>query len=307
MLTKDLGKIHNILGTRITRSENGSFYLDQEALIESTVKKFNLSTKMRSKVPLPVNEAIMQNEDIANQSDISKFQSMIGSLLYLSRYSRPDISLAVNRLSQFSNNPSPQHIHLAEGILKYINSTKSMKLCLGSGNEKELHLTVYCDADWAADRSDRKSTSGYAVYLNDILISWGSKKQKSIALSTMEAEYIAISEGLKEAIWVKQFLGELGFEKVGITIKCDNQSAITICRNPTHHNRAKHIDIRYHFIRELVEKKEVIVEYVSSERNVADIFTKALGKRKFHNHCQTLGLICKANSGGVELYSEEEK
>ena len=160
-------------------------------------------------------------------------------------------------------------------------------------------INVYCDADWGSDVNDRKSTSGFAIFIGRAFIAWNSKKQNCVSLSTMEAEYVAMSEAIKEETHIKQVLDEVGIKNVITNVYCDNQAAISQVQQPKHYSRAKHIDIRYHFIRDTLSQRETKLSYVRSDNNIADILTKVLSKDKFARHKQALGVIHLPTSGSV--------
>jgi len=171
------------------------------------------------------------------------------------------------------------HLTQVKRILKYINSTSDYGI-LYSHSENSM-LIGYYDADWAGSADDGKSTSGGCFFLGNNLISWFSKKQNCLSLSTTEAEYIAVGSSCSQLVWMKQMLKEYNVEQDVLTLYCDNLSAINIFKNHIQHSRTKHIDIRHHFIRDLVEDKVVTLEDVDIEQRLADIFTKALYAKQF--------------------------
>lgn len=200
----------------------------------------------------------------------------IGSLMYAATGTRPDISFAVQHLAQFTSRPSHVHWTAVKCVMRYIKGTASLGITLG-GNP--LSLKGYCDADWGANPSDRRSISGYLFKFGDGPVSWSSKKQQSVALSTMEAEYYALGHATKEALWLHSLLGELGYVSDSrTTLITDNQSAIDFAYSTQFHSRAKHIDIRHHFVRELIEDGRIDIIHCSSADNCADMLTKALAK-----------------------------
>ena len=151
-------------------------------------------------------------------------------------------------------------------------------------------LVGFSDADWAGNCDDRKSTSGGCFFLGNNLVSWFCKKQNSISLSTAEAEYIAAGSACTQLMWMKQMLADYGLEQGTLTLFCDNMSAIYISKNPVQHSRTKHIDIRHHFIRELVESKTIALEHVGTNDQLADLFTKPLDTLRFGNLSQSIGI-----------------
>ncbi|CAM8877595.1 unnamed protein product [Rhodiola kirilowii] len=179
---------------------------------------------------------------------------MIGSLLYLTA-SRPDIAYPVGVCARYQADPKESHLLQVKRIIKYVCGT--VEFGIWYTKDTNSHLVGYCDADWAGNAEDRKSTSGGCFFLGNNLVSWFSKKQNSISLSTAEAEYIAAGSSCTQLLWMKEMLSEYGVTQKEMTLYCDNMSAISISKNPVQHSRTKHIDIRHHFIRELVEQKVV--------------------------------------------------
>jgi hypothetical protein len=181
--------------------------------------------------------------------DQSLYRSIIGSLLYLTE-SRPDISFAVGVCARYQAEPKMSHLNQVKRILKYVNDTSDYGIMYSHGEGSR--LIGYCDANWAGSIDDRKSTSGGCFFLGNNPISWFSKKQNCVALSTAEAEYIAAGSSCSQLLWMKQMLSEYNVEQDMLTSYYDNLSAINISKNPIQHSRTKHIDIRHHFIRDLV-------------------------------------------------------
>jgi len=176
------------------------------------------------------------------------YRELVGSLLFLARTTRPDISYAVSKLAQYCNGHDLEHWKAAKEVLRYLKGT----MTTGIRYEKQdsIELYSYTDFDYAGDRQDRKSTTGFAFFINNQIISWCSQKQDIVSLSSTEAEYIALAAGAKECMWLRKFLGELGVEQETPTkIFVDNTSAIRLAENPEFHKRSKHIDVRFHFTR----------------------------------------------------------
>jgi len=171
------------------------------------------------------------------------------------------------------------HLNAVKRIIKYVKGTKNFGVYYSRNSNK--NLVGYCDADWAGCADDRKSTSGGCFFLGNNLISWLSKKQNSGSLSTAEAEYIAMGSYCSLLIWMKQMSADYGMHSFLLLVYCDNKSAIDISKNPVQHSRTKHIDIRHHFIRELVEDNQVVIDHVVTDSQLADIFTKSLEYTRF--------------------------
>ncbi|KAL1217630.1 Retrovirus-related Pol polyprotein from transposon RE2 [Cardamine amara subsp. amara] len=212
---------------------------------------------------------------------------MIGSLLYLTA-SRPNLCLSVGICACYQACPKQSHLTAVKRIIKYVNGT----LDYGIFYSKDTHdnLIGFCDSDWAGSADDQKSTSGGCFFLGNNLISWHSKKQNSVSLSTAEAEYIVLGSCCTQLVWMKQML--LDYDKTSDTmaIFCDNTSAINIAKNPVMHSHTKHIAIRHHFIRELVENKTVAIAHIPTEQQLADIFTKPLDYVRFITLRKSLGV-----------------
>ncbi|XP_067034756.1 uncharacterized protein [Acropora muricata] len=190
--------------------------------------------------------------------DQFEYQSVVGSLLYLSSVSRPDITFAVSNVARYSSNPTKEHWLALKRILRYLKGTVNYGILFSCNVESE--CVGFSDADWAGDVNDRKSTSGYLFQLCGGAISWRSKKQPCVALSTAEAKYMALSSAVQEALWLKHLLVDL--KVVTLTpmrVYEDNQAAINMTKNPSYHGRAKHVDIKYHFVRDQVNKKSVSI------------------------------------------------
>src|ERR1700678_2659153 len=217
------------------------------------------------------------------------YSEAIGSVLWATVVSRPDTACAVGILSQFIQNPGLAHWEGVRRLIRYLGTTKDLWLTFG-GNKQTL-LEGYCDSDWAS-QAHHHSISGFSFHYGQGMISWSSKKQNIIALSSTEAEYIAETHAAKEGIWLQTFVNEItGRDKEPLTIMADNQKAIALAKDNKFHSQTKHIDLRYHFIREAVEEDKIKMEYVPTTKNVADIFTKALPRLKFEEFVSRLGLV----------------
>jgi hypothetical protein len=202
------------------------------------------------------------------------YASLIGSLLYLSNCTRPDITYAVNRLSSFNAKPTELHWNYAKRILRYLKKTNDFGLILKKTDI--FNISGYSDADWASDLDTHRSTTGYLITLNSNPISWNSKRQSTVATSTAESEYMAMYETICEMVWVNKLVSNLTTETYTLNLFYDNQSSIHIAKNPVMHQRTKHIDIKYHFIRECIYKMNIKLNYLESKLMIADILTKPL-------------------------------
>ena len=191
------------------------------------------------------------------------YQRALGTLMYPMLGTHPDLSYAIATLGCHAANPGPDHQRALKCIFRYLRATSSKQLVFGQGTLSGSTLFGYADADWASDVNDHKSTSGYMFKLAGTAVSWSSKKQTSIALSSIKVEYITRAHAAKEAIWLRQLLSELGLDMSFPTaLHIDNQLAIAITRNPEFHDRTKHIDVHYYFLRQVVEDKLIKLEYI---------------------------------------------
>jgi len=215
------------------------------------------------------------------------YLSAVGSLMYAMVCTRPDIAHAVGTVSRFLSNPGKEHWNAVKWILRYLCGTTSLKLCFGGDKPT---LVGYTDSDMAGDVDSRKSTSGYLIKFAGGVVAWQSRLQRCVALSTTEAEFIAITEACKELIWFKKFLQELGFVQDKYILFCDSQSAIHLSKNPTFHNRSKHIDMRYHWILDALDVGLLELSKVHTDDNGADMMTKTLPRWKFEVCCKIAGL-----------------
>jgi len=285
----DCGEVHHFLGIRIQRSRTKRVItFDQEHYIDQILEKFGMS--QCKPVGTPLDKSIqLKRDDSDNKVCSTNYRQIIGSIMYAMLATRPDIAAAVSIVSQFLERPSEAHLCAAKRILRYLKGTKDYKLHLGQNSD--LTLVGYSDANWGNDPDTRRSTTGYLFYLSGGVITWSSKRQPTVALSSMEAEYMAHAQVTIEAIWLRNLLSELGFKQKVTTIYEDNQSCIALAKNPIDHQRVKHIDTRYHFIRERIESGEINLEYLPSEDMIADALTKALPKPAFTKLVNKIGLF----------------
>jgi hypothetical protein len=286
---KDLGLMHYFLGLEVWQSPERIF-LNQGKYTVEILKRFDMlecksmNTPMEAKLKLLVDTS-------SDFIDATLYRQIIGSLMYLTN-TRPDICFAVNTLSQFLVEPRRVHLVAAKHVMRYLKGT--MDYGLSYDGDHDFTLIGYTDADWAGSVADRKSTFGCCFSLGSAMISWQSRKQSSISLSTVEAEYIAACSASCEAIWIRKLLtGLFDLEMRATAILCDNQSCIKMTENPVFHDRSKHIEIHYHFIRDMVQRGALKLQYISTDEQVADVMTKPLSRVKFEHFRDKLGIVRK--------------
>ncbi|GJW49417.1 retrovirus-related pol polyprotein from transposon TNT 1-94 [Tanacetum coccineum] len=273
------------LGLQISQSPRGIF-INQSKYASKIVKKYGLLST--DSVDTPMVEKNKLDEDLQGTPvDATLYRGMIGSLMYLTS-SRPDLIYAVCLCARYQAKPTEKHLQAVKRIFRYLKGTINMGLWYSK--DTDMSLTAYADADHAGCQDTRRSTSGSAQFLGDKLVSWSSKKQKCTAISSTEAEYIALSGCCAQILWMRSQLTDYGFQFNKIPLYCDNKSAIALCCNNVQHSRAKHIDVRYHFIKEQVENGVVELYFVRTEYQLADIFTKPLPRERFNFLIDKLGM-----------------
>ena len=293
---KDMGEANYVLGVRIVRNrEKKLISLSQETYIKKVLERFRMNnckpidTPVEKGLSLSVDQCPKNDKEKEQMSNVP-YREAIGSLMYAMLCTRPDICFAVGLVSRYQSNPGPDHWKAVKRVLRYLQGTKDLALCYHGG---DLKLRGYSDADWASDRDERKSTSGYAFTLGGAAISWCSKKQTCIALSTMEAEYVACSAAVQEAVWLRRFLRSLGLGPhidEAVLLYSDSTSALAYAKDPKYHGKSKHIDIRHHYIRDMVAQGEVVLKHISTGSMVADPLTKPIARDVFLSHISSMGL-----------------
>ena len=275
------------IGIDITRNRaNRSLHLGQPDYCQKVIERFSMTDCKPLSVPADPCSHLspeMCPSTTEEQQEMSRtpYLEAIGSLLHLSNLTRCDIAFAVGQASRYSNNPGKAHWRAVKRIIAYLKQTIHFGIEFGESDGECHQLFGYCDSDYAGDLQTRKSTSGFIFLLWGAPVSWASKRQACVALSTTEAEVIAVVEAAKEAIWLRRFIHELGFPKQTVPLLCDNQSAISLIRNPVLHSRVKHMSVRLSFTREAQENKVIDVNYICTEEQMADGFTKALPASRF--------------------------
>jgi hypothetical protein len=285
-----MGELKYFLGFQVKRLQEGTF-ISQTKHIQDILNKFRMKDAKPIKTPMETNGHL--DLDTRGKSvDQKVYRSMIESLLYLCA-SRPDIMLSVCMCARFQANPKEVHLRAVERIMRYLVYTPKFGLWYPKGSTFD--LTGYSDADWAGCRIDRKSTSGTCQFLGRSLMSWASKKQNSVAISTAKAEYIAAGHCCAQLLWMRQTLRDYGYKLSKVPLLCDNESAIHMADNPVEHSRTKHIDIRYHFLRDHQQRGDIDIAYVSTKEQLADIFTKPLDEKTFSKLRNELNILDSRN------------
>ena len=278
-------KVTEFLGMRVTQTA-AKVKLDQTEYLAKVLERFEMTNAKIAPTPLPTGYKPSENTATPNTALRSKYQSVIGSLLYLMLGTRPDIAYAVIKMSQFSANPSQEHLDKAMYIMRYLVGTQ--KYSIVYDGEKSEGLQAFTDSDWAADTVKHQSTMGYFATLVSGIVCWQSRLQKTVALSSTEAEYMALSDTCRQIVWIESLFQELGYILKRIPICADNQGSIFIGSNPVQERRTKHIDIRYHYTRECIENDKVV--FIPGSDNPADMFTKNLGAVLFRKFRDSLGI-----------------
>ncbi|KAI0993914.1 hypothetical protein K3495_g14270, partial [Podosphaera aphanis] len=296
---KNLGEIEKILGMRVTRDRKSrTIFLDQEQYLRSVLEKFGMTaSKFKAKrIPAADYESLRPASDKDKRINITEYQQGIGSLMFAMVLTRPDIAFILGKLSQYMSDPVEHHGHALKELFRYLRSTLSHKLRYGPGGVYD-HFVVYSDADWASDKSDRKSVWGSVAMFYGGPVSWSSKKQRSVATSSCESEYMALSACAKQGQWIAQVFRDLGSPSyVGANPQLvhmfgDNQGALALVKNPHLHERSKHIDVCHHQIRDLHERRKLELSYIPTSEMVADGMTKPLMRIKFENFKSQIGLV----------------
>jgi hypothetical protein len=285
-----MGELKYFLGFQVKQLQDGTF-ISQTKYIQDILNKFGLKDAKPIKTPMGINGHL--DLDTGGKSiDQKVYRSMIGSLLYLCA-SRPDIMLSVCMCARFQADPKEVHLRAVKRIMRYLVYTPKFGLWYPKGSTFD--LIGYCDVDWAGCKIDRKSTSGTCQFLGRSLVSWASKKQNSVALSTTEAEYIATGHCCAQLLRMRQTLRDYGYKLSKVPLLCDNESAICMADKPVEHSRTKHIDIQYHFLRDHQQMGDIEIAYVSTKEQLVDIFTKPLDEKTFSKLRNELNILDSRN------------
>ena len=281
-----MGELTFFLGLQIKQSSDGIF-INQEKYVRDLLRKYQLDSTPSKNTPIsaPLN---LDSDPTGKSVNSTVYRGMVGSLMYLTA-SRPDIMFATCLCARFQSDPKESHMHAVKRIFRYLKSCPSLGLWYPRGSG--LDLMGYSDSDHAGCKIDRKSTTGGCHFLGGKLVSWTSKKQTSVSISTAEAEYISAASCCAQILWIKNQMLDYGVKFTKTPIFCDNTSAIAISHNPVMHSKTKHIDIRYHFIRDHVMKNDIEIHFIPTDKQLADVFTKPLDEKTFKHLISELGML----------------
>lgn len=286
---KDLGEAKHYLGIDITRNSKGDIFISQSAYIDSIIIAAKLEDAKTSRFPLDPGYFKIKDDKLLPSNEL--YRKIVGKLLYLSTNTRPDIAASIAFLSQKITNPTQTDLNELKRVVRYLKLTRNLKLRL-SDKQKSAKLVTFSDANWAEDEKDRKSNSGYLIMKNGGAISWCCRKQDIVTLSSMEAEYVALSETCKEVLWLEKIIATFDDEtSTQRIVHTDSQSCISHINNQKFSNRSKHIDTRYHFMKDLHNDKRIVLKYVATNDNIADMLTKPLKHQKIKYFRELAGLM----------------
>lgn len=288
---RKMGQVEYFLGSEVIRDwDTRTIVVTQRKYAQKIVDVAGQADAKPRSIPLDANARVSRHGDDVLK-DSSKYAEITGMLMYLANGTRPDLSFSVGLLARFMASPRQEHWRRLIGVVRYLK--KTVNYGIKFDGKRLGDLTGYCDADFGGDPDKRRSTTGYLFLLAGGAVSWASKLQPTVAASTTEAEYMAAAHAAKEALWLKKLMGSFGQGSKGIPILMynDNQAAQAIMKNPTSHQKAKHIDIHHHFVRDRVQRGEVVVEHVESKLNCADMLTKAVSKVQLENLSSSVGLV----------------
>ncbi|XP_057789688.1 uncharacterized mitochondrial protein AtMg00810-like [Salvia miltiorrhiza] len=289
---KDLGDVHHFLGIEITKTAHG-LHLSQGGYIKDLLHKLKMQDAKGCPTPM-VSSCLLSKGDGVSNVDGKLYRSTVGALQYAT-ITRPEIAFSVNKVSQYMSAPLDSHWKAVKRILRYIAGSKDHGLHM---QKSSCTVTGFCDSDWAGDFDDRRSTTGYCVYMGKSLISWSSKKQAVVSRSSTEAEYRSLAHVVSEISWVKSLLSELSISVKVPVIWVDNMSTIALASNPVMHARTKHIELDIHFVTDKVSAGLIDLRHVPSQDQCADILTKPLSLQFFSRLKNALG-VCSLTA--IEL------
>jgi hypothetical protein len=285
----DMGRMKFFLGVEVHQDDNG-IHICQKKYAREVLQKFKMwnSNSVRN----PIIPGTATSKDGGNTVDATLFKQLVGSLMYLT-VTRPDLMYVVCLIARYMANPREEHLLIAKRVLRYLRGTVELGIFYKRSSSLNMaaYLVGYTDSDYARDSDDRKSTSGYVFLLNGSAVCWSSRKQSIVALSSTEAEYVAATSSACHCVWLKGMLEELSLLKgTCVDILCDNSSAIKLSRNPVMHRRTKHIDVRFHYLRDLTNEGVIKLEFCGTKDQIADIMTKPIKLDQFEKLRDSLGV-----------------
>jgi hypothetical protein len=299
----DLGALSYYLGIEVRQGKD-IISLGQRAYALKLLERAGMAGCKA--VATPMEERIkLSRQSTAAKVDATLYRSIVGGLRWLT-HTRPDIAFAVGYVSRFMEDPREDHWAAVKRLLRYVQGSAELGIVFPKRGglqlsvfseappkgEEGVGLTAFSDADMAGDVDGRRSTSGVLVFLGSSPVAWQSLKQKMVALSTCEAEYVAAATAACQVVWLRRLLGELtGVQAQPPTLKVDNQPAIALAKNPVLHDRSKHIDVKFHFLRDCVDEGQIVIEFVETGRQLADILTKSLGRLRFSELRKMMGMV----------------
>eukprot|EP00963_Diacronema_lutheri_P000532 scaffold30_cov329-Pavlova_lutheri.AAC.1 len=285
---RDLGPTDHFLGIKMERDRTGkTVFLSQESYVNNVLERFRMADCYSVSTPLELGTK-WTSDATATESNFP-YQELVGCLMYLAVSTRPDIAYATNRLARYVSAPTSNHVVVVKRVLKYLHGTKAVGILVGDSSPSLLE--GYCDANYGDCEETRRSTTGYVFTLHGSLVSWQTKLQKTVAVSTTESKYMAAASAAKEALYLRKVLNDIGFGAQCITIHCDNQGAVNLTKNALTVSLTEHVDIAHHFVRNCVSRGELKLKYISTNDQLADFLTKALGPTKLQAALKTLGLL----------------
>ena len=290
--SRDMGPAQEYLGIQILRDrQRRTMHLHQIPYVQKVLERFKMTGTQSVRTPLPAGyQPTKAPEDYEAHSELkAKYQSVIGSLMFVMLGTRPDLAFATIKMSQFMANPTEEHLSKAYHILRYLASTST--LCLHYSRGDESSLFSFADSDWAGDRDSRRSTSGFAFFLGSNCISWRSRRQPTVALSSTEAEYMSLCDAATQIKWIQSLFRECHIPIERTVLFGDNKGALFLAGNPAQEGRSKHIDIKYYFLRECVDERIFLIDYISTKEQRADMMTKNLTWQLFSQNRQSLGMV----------------
>jgi hypothetical protein len=285
----DLGKMKFFLGIEVNQTDNGIF-IHQNKYANEILVKFGMENCNKVCSPIVPGCKLTKNEE-GKAADNKWYKQVVGSLMYMLA-TRPDLAYSVCLIARFMERPTEVHVAAVKRIIRYLKGSTGYGILYKKQTDEEIQMYGWTDSDYAGDLDDRKSTSGYVFKLGNGIISWSSKKQPIVTLSTTEAEFVAAASCACQGIWLRNILEHVKIGQSNKTvIYCDNSSSIKLSKNPIMHGRCKHIDVRFHFLRDLTKDGIIELVFCKSEDQLADIMTKPLKLDTFCNIRNDLGMV----------------